>query len=121
MIASELPVLLNLYTQIAPGELFRLLQRNLGLTKRTGIYTPRVVIWMMMAQRLSGRGSLAHAVEELAMGKLDGLLSRCKRVREQHISIATGGFCQVRGELPEGLFGGCVGRIAPCPRAQLSH
>jgi len=121
MIASELPVLLNLYTQIAPGELFRLLQRNLGLTKRTGIYTQRVVIWMMMAQRLSGRGSLAHAVEELAMGKLDGLLSRCKRVREQHISIATGGYCQARENLPKVLLERSVEEILQRLRNQLSE
>jgi hypothetical protein len=40
MIAPDVPVVLNLYAQIAPGELFRLLQRNLGFTKHAGIYTP---------------------------------------------------------------------------------
>ena len=54
MTTSELPVLLNLCTQIAPGELFRLLQRNLGVTKHDGIYTPRVVIWMMILKHLDG-------------------------------------------------------------------
>ena len=48
MITSDLGVLLNLYTQIAPGALFRLLQRNMGLAKRTGIYTARVVLWLMI-------------------------------------------------------------------------
>lgn len=121
MIASDLPVLLNLYTQIAPGELFRLLQRNLGLTKRTGIYTPRVVIWMMMAQRLSGRGSLTDAVEELAMGKLDGLLSHCKRVREHRISLATGGYCQARENLPKILIERSVDEILQRMRNQLGE
>jgi len=121
MIASELPVLLNLYTQIAPGELFRLLQRNMGLVKRTGIYTPRVVIWMMIAQRLSARGTLADAVDELALGKLDGLLSRCKRVREHHVSVATGGYCQARENLPKVLLERSVGEILQRLRNQLSE
>ncbi len=121
MIGSELPVVLNLYTQIAPGELFRLLQRNLGLRKRTGIYTPRVVIWMMMAQRLSARGSLAEAVNELALGKLDGLLSRCKRVRERRISVATGGYCQARENLPKVLLERSVEEVLQRLRNQLSE
>lgn len=121
MNASELPILLNLYTQIAPGELFRLLQRNLGLTKHTGIYTPRVVIWRMIAQRLSARGTLADAVEELALGKLDGLLSRCKRVREHRISVATGGYCQARTDLPKVLMERSVEEILQRLRNQLSE
>ena len=104
MIALELPVLLDLYARIAPGELFRLLERNLGLTKRSGIYTPRVLIWMMMMQRLDARGTLAGAVDQLASGKLDPLLSRCKRVQEKRISISTGGYCQARQNLPQVLL-----------------
>lgn len=121
MIASELPILLNLYTQIAPSELFRLLQRNLGLTKRTGIYTPRVVIWMMITQRLSARGTLADAVEELALGKLDGLLSRCKRVQEHRVSVATGGYCQARENLSKVLLERSVEEILQRLRNQLGE
>ena len=104
MIATALPVVLNLYTQIAPGELFRLLQRNLGFTKRSGIYTPRVVIWMMMRQRLDARGTLAKAVQGLAAGDVDPLLSRCKRVEKRSVSLATGGYCQARQNLPQELL-----------------
>src|SRR5690349_17388517 len=104
MIAPELPVVLNLYTQIAPGELFRLLQRNLGFTTRSGIYTPRVLIWMMMRQRLDAQGTLAKAVQELAVGELDRLLSRCKRVNDHRVSVATGGYCQARQNLPKELL-----------------
>jgi hypothetical protein len=43
-------VLLNLYLQIAPGELFRLLQRQSGQIVHNGIYSARLVIWMMMNQ-----------------------------------------------------------------------
>jgi hypothetical protein len=121
MTCPELPVLLNLYMRIAAGELFRLLQRNLGLRKRTGIYTARVVIWMMIAQRLSARGTLAVAVEELAMGKLDGLLSRCKRVREKRISVLTGAYSQARQNLPKVLLERSVEEILQRLRNDLSE
>ena len=111
MTAPELPVLLNLYAQIAPGELFRLLQRNLGLTKHDGIYTPRVLIWMMMLQHLDGGGTLACAVEQLALGRLDALLNRCKRVQEKHIALSTGGYCQARQNLPKMLMDRSVEEI----------
>lgn len=104
MKTPELPVLLSLYAQIAPGELFRVLQRNLGLNKRDGIYTPRVLIWMMMLQHLRGRATVACVVEQLALGQLDGLLSRCKRVRERKIAPSTGGYCQARQNLPRILM-----------------
>lgn len=49
--------LFNLYLQVAPPELFRLLQRQIGRRTRTGVYSARVVMWMMMIQRLQPRGT----------------------------------------------------------------
>ena len=117
----ELPVLLSLYVNIAPGELFRLLQRNLGLTKHDGIYTPRVLIWMMMRQQLDGSGSLARAVEQLTLGHLDPLLSRCKRVREHNIAVSTGGYCRARQNLPKILVDRSVEQIIQRLRHHLSE
>lgn len=121
MIDPDLPVVLNLYTQIAPSELFRLLQRNLGFAKRSGIYTPRVVVWMMMRQRLDARGSLANAVQELAAGELDPLLSRCKRVENGCVSLATGGYCQARQNLPKELLERSVEEILQRLRHHLNE
>jgi len=103
MIPCESSVLLNLYTQIAPGELFRQLQRNLGMNVHNGIYTPRLLIWMMLAERLDARGTVARSVAQLTDGRLDVLLSRCKRVCAKKISSATGGYCQARQHLPKML------------------
>lgn len=104
MIPCEHSVLLSLYTQIAPGPLFRQLQRNLGLNVHDGLYTPRVSIWMMLDERLDSGGTVAHSVEQLAEGRLDGLLSQCKRARSKKISLATGGYCQARLHLPKMLI-----------------
>src|SRR5580704_4814703 len=81
---------LNLYLQIAPAELFRLLQRQSGHVAHDGIYSARLVIWMMMNQRLQASGTLARSVEQLVQGRFASLLSRCKRVEEKRIGLGTG-------------------------------
>ena len=91
----------NLYQQLAPAELFRSVQREAGLIVRNGIYSARLVIWMMLYQRLQPRGTLASSVEQLVQGRFDPLLSRCKRVREKKIGLSTGGYCQARQRLPK--------------------
>ena len=80
----------SLYLQVAPAELFRLLQRQMGVRVRNGIYSARLVIWMMMNQRLQARGTLASSVEQLVQGRFDALLSRCKRVQQKKIALSTG-------------------------------
>lgn len=117
----ELPVLLNLYAQIAPGTLFHLLQRNLGLAKRNGIYTPRVVMWMMMQQRLDARGTLQSTVAQLALGRFDPLLSQCKRTQEKKIGLGTGGYCQARQNLPKMLMERAVEEIVQRLRNHLTE
>src|ERR1700688_2194012 len=91
----------GLYAQLAPAELFRLLQRQMGVKVRNGIYSARLVIWMMINQRLQARGTLASGVEQLLQGRFDPLLSQCKRAREKKIGLCTGGYCQARQRLPK--------------------
>src|SRR5436189_5955502 len=56
---------------------------------------------MMIQERLDARGTLASSVEQLVQGRFDPLLSHCKRVTEKKISLATGGYCQARQNLPK--------------------
>jgi hypothetical protein len=93
--------LFRLYLEVAPAGLFRLLQQQLGLKRRVGIFTTRLVVWMMMIQRLQARGTLASSVAQLVEGRFDALLSQCKRVREKKIGLSTGGYCQARQHLPK--------------------
>ncbi len=93
--------LCGLYLQLAPPGLFRLLQREISPEARSGIYTPRLLIWMMIVQRLQPRGTLASSVAQLVEGRFDRLLSRCKRVRDRKIGLSTGGYCQARQRLPK--------------------
>ena len=91
----------DLYQRLAPAELFRLLQRQTGGIVRNGIYSARVVLWMMINQRLQAGSTLANSVEQLVQGRFDPLLSRCKRVQDKRISLSTGGYCQARQHLPK--------------------
>jgi putative transposase len=76
---------------------------------------------MMMRQRLDARGTLAKAVEELVAGKLAPLLSQCKRVGERRISLATGGYCQARQNLPQELLERTVEEIVQRLRNRLEE
>jgi len=110
---------LALYTEIAPGTLFRVLQHNLGIKTHDGIYTPRVLLWMMMSERFDARGTLSSSVEQLAQGRLDGLLSHCKRAREHQISAGTGGYSQARQHLPGELVERAAGEVVKQLRDRL--
>jgi len=111
--------LFSLYQQIAPAELFRFLQREVGWKVRAGIFTARLVIWMMMIQRLQPRGTLASSVSQLAEGRFDPLLSPCKRVREKRIGLSTGGYCQARQHLPKLLVIGAMDELMERLRQRL--
>src|SRR5208283_6071632 len=111
----------DLYQQIAPAELFRLLQRQMGVIVRHGIYSARVAIWMMINQRLQARGTLASSVEQLAQGRFDPLLSRCKRVQESRIALSTGGYCQARQHLPKLLVSRSMDELIERLRSRLTE
>lgn len=61
-----------------------------------GVYTPALVVWLMIFQRLNEGASLGNAVEEVASGTLDNLAGQCKRTREGKVSNNTGGYSQAR-------------------------
>lgn len=63
------------------------------------IYTLRVVIWMMLLQRLGERGTQQYAVHGIAEGHLERLLPDSKRVREGRISQNTGAYARACGRI----------------------
>jgi hypothetical protein len=109
----------GLYMQLAPAELFRLLQRQMGKKVHNGIYSARLVMWMMINQRLQARGTLASSVEQLVHGRFDPLLSQCKRAREKKIGLSTGGYCQARQNLPKLLVSRSVDELIERLRSRL--
>lgn len=68
-----------------------------------GMYTPALLIWLMIFQRLNEGASLSRAVDEFTSGNLRDLAGQCKRTREGKISSNTGGYCQARQALSQDL------------------
>jgi hypothetical protein len=69
---------------------------------RGGIYNVAVLVWLMIYQRLNGKGTLSSAVQFLARQAMNWQTGphTSKRVREGRISTATGGYCQARLKMP---------------------
>src|SRR3989441_12882506 len=74
------PILFDLFGKVVPPQFFDELRERLGLQAQ-GIYTLAVVVWLMMWQRLDGRGTLAMAVQQVVQGGLGG--SEERRVGEE--------------------------------------
>ena len=90
--------LLDLYQRVVPVGVVEYLQKRHGKVRR-GVYSARVVMWLMILQRLHPKGTLAAAVQLLLQGAANPLLQDCQRVREDRISPGTGGYCQARQKL----------------------
>ena len=92
-------ILFDLFGKAVPPEFLDQLRERLDLPAR-GIYSLGVVVWLMMWQRLDGRGSLATAVQQVVQGVLGDLVPAEKRVVEQRVSSNTGALSRARKRLP---------------------
>ncbi len=99
MTSPERSSLLKLYQHVIYRSVLQYLEADQGRKSKRGIYSPAVVLWLMMLQRLQGRGTLASGVQLLLQGAAKPLLSPCRRVRRRRISCRTGGYCQARQKL----------------------
>jgi putative transposase len=103
------PVLFGLFGKAVPPEFFDQLRERLSLPAR-GIYSLAVVVWLMMWQRLDGRGSLTAAVQQVVQGILGDLVPSEKRVVERRVSSNTGALSRARKRLPREVV------VAVCDR-----
>jgi hypothetical protein len=102
MTSPERSSLLKLYQRVVSRGVLQYLEADGGRKRKRGVYSAPVVLWLMMLQRLQGRGTLASGVQLLLQGAAKPLLSRCRRVRRRRISCRTGGYCQARQKLSAG-------------------
>jgi hypothetical protein len=100
MTSPDWSSLLELYQRTVCCGVLQYLERQTGRRSKRGVYSAAVVMWLMMLQRLQGRGTLAGAVQLLLEGAAQPLVTRCRRVRRKRISCRTGGYCQARQKLP---------------------
>ncbi len=99
MSIPKAPILFQLFGKVIPPEFFEQLRARLGLSGR-GIYTQAIVVWLMMWQRLEGRGTLAMAVQQVVQEMLGDTASPDKRVREGRVSSNTGALSRAQKRLP---------------------
>ncbi len=84
----------RIFQKLVPPEEFNARQ---GVTPAM-VYTPWIVAWLMIYQRLNGDATLADAVAELAA--MDGdLVPDNKRTRHKTVSANTGAYAVARGRL----------------------
>jgi hypothetical protein len=65
------------------------------------VYTPRVVTWLMVYQRLNGNATLNDAVAHFLLNFPQPAQPDCKRCRDQNVSASTGGYSTARSQLPQ--------------------
>ncbi len=98
---------LTLYQRLLPAEFFEQLREKEKLRENNRVYTSAVVMWLMIAQRLQGNGTLETAVLELLRGLPASFWPQpCKRLQvgpEGHkpaLSGNTGSYNNARQQLP---------------------
>jgi len=101
MTSPEWSSLLELYQRILCHGVLQYLEKQGGWKRRRGLYSSPIVLWLMMLQRLQGRGTLATGVQLLLAGAAKPLAVACRRWRRKRISCRTGGYCQARLKLPK--------------------
>jgi hypothetical protein len=81
-------------------DFFSSLKQDLQIVENSCVFTLSVTVWLMILQRLSPKGTLATAVNELVQGDVRELLAPCKRVLDGSISSNTGAYSQARQRVP---------------------
>lgn len=96
MTTADPKPLLELFQRIVPKGQWQELDNR---QRPAQIYTLPVLVGLMLAQRLSERGTQQEALHQLYAGRLNGLLPQGKRVREGKVSLATGGYARASGKI----------------------
>jgi hypothetical protein len=111
--------LMRLFQKVVPAWFVCELCQKCGHPFREETYTPAVVMWLMIWQRIETGRSLAAAVQQLVWGDAKELLSECKQ--QQEISAATGGYCQARQKLPKLIASQVTDRIVNELRVEMQE
>lgn len=92
---APLESIFELYQRVFSHEYFENLSQELGIKMVTSIFNWMVVIYGMIIQRLSSKGTLNALMSDLI--PILAKFSDHKRVREKTVSSNPGGFCRARG------------------------
>ena len=90
---------LGIYRAAVPREFFEDLRRQAQLRAEGGVFVTAVVVWLMMWQRLTPKGTLSAAVQEVLENRPEALLRPHKRRTEETLSSESAAYCKARGRL----------------------
>ena len=95
----------ELFQRIVSPALLRRLAEKHKWKFRLRTYTPTIVLWLMISQRLQPPGTLAQATSQVCEKKLTGLLPRGRRRRQRRKrpSSRTGALCRARKRIPNAM------------------
>lgn len=94
------------FQELLPADFLDQAQTETKVKRNNSVYSPLVVLWLLVAQRLHGGASLETAVLEMLRAVPASFWPRpCKRIREWHeqgkmLSSNTGAYNQARQALP---------------------
>jgi hypothetical protein len=88
----------ELYQRVFYEGFFEQLSHKLGIKAGKMIFNWTAIIYGMILQRWSGKGTLCELVADLI--PVLGKISDHKRVKEKTVSTNPGGFCRARGRVP---------------------
>jgi hypothetical protein len=95
----DLTEAVRVFQQLVPPERLNALQPPSSAT----VYTPWIVAWLTVYQRLSGYGAMSAAVTEVGRLAAD-LLPANKRTREKTLSNNTGGYSQAQNRTDGAVY-----------------
>jgi putative transposase len=105
---------LSLYLRLLPCEFLQQLRQKEEIRENHRVYNQSVVMWLMIAQRLQGGGTLETGVLELLLGLPSSFWPKpCKRLRvaangeKPRLSSNTGSYNEARQELPVSFVEEC--------------
>jgi hypothetical protein len=103
--AGPVSDVLSLFHRLLPAAFVQRVQHEAGLRQNNRVYTPLVVLWLLIVQRLHGAVSMETAVLELLRGLPASFWPRpCKRLQDRlrgkPLSCYSGAYNQARQALP---------------------
>lgn len=115
-----------MFQELLPASFVEQAYRQAQVSQNNRVYTPLVVLWLLIVQRLHGGAPLQAAVLELLRGLPESFWPRpCKRIRDwrergKPLSSHAGAYHQARQKLPLSVIEASCDRIFKELMARLS-
>jgi hypothetical protein len=88
------------YRELVPEKVVAGMMEGQTAFSRHGPLSPRIVIWLMIFQRLDVRGTLSAAICHLLTGPARTLVRQAEGIRQLRLSANTSAYSQARCKLP---------------------